>query len=191
MAQQERPEHHADYEETVDPKNPPNSVLRPQVRTATVSTFVGGIVIFFLIVGAALVYWSMSNRRLDPDPGRREAQAEADSVGTGFNPEPRPGSTRDELEYRGGSGAGDRPDALGSILEDAPATVIGRRVSFRDVSVTTAEGSTFWIHDGDAKVQVVQSGTTVRDGQKVDVSGVVESDGRAGVRIKADRVSVR
>src|SRR5688572_21862682 len=133
MAQQDG---HEQYEETTDPKNPPNSVLQPQARRATVTTFLGGIVVFFLIVGAALIYWNASSRRIDPDPGLRDAErgGEVGTVGDrddspgGFNPAPRPDNTKDELEYRGNIGAPNpRPfTELDVLLEDKPGTTVGR-----------------------------------------------------------------
>lgn len=186
------------YEETVDPKNPPNSVLQPAARRATLATFVGGIVVFFLIVGAALVYWNASNRRIDPDPGLRDADAR--EVGTAGEPtpgggsaDPSPGSTRDELQFRGGDDSAGARNELRSIVESSPADSIGRRVTLHDVDVATVDGGSFWIHDGNARVQVLPpSGAgMVRDGQVVDVSGIVESDGGTGLRIRADRVTVR
>lgn len=186
-----------ELDETVDPRNPPNSVLAPEVRTATVTTFVGGLVVFFLIVGAALVYWNVSNRRIDPDPGRRDAGAERE-IGTaggrtegGGSADPSPGATAGEIEFRGG--AAGVPTELGSILEGPPAQAIGKRVTFHDVDVAATEAGSFWIHDGNARVHVLPPPGTaaVRGGQVVDVSGVVESDGQGGVRIRADRVVVR
>jgi hypothetical protein len=186
------------YEETVDPKNPPNSVLRPQARRATVTTFVGGLVVFFLIVGAALIYWNATNRRIDPDPGLRDTETE--EVGTAGAPTPGGGSadpslnsTRDEVEYRGGDDRGGAKTELGSMLEARPSDSIGRRVNLHDVDVATVEAGSFWIHDGNARVQVIPpaGSAMVRDGQVVDVSGVVESDGGTGMRIRADRVTVR
>jgi hypothetical protein len=186
------------YEETVDPKNPPNSVLRPQARRATVTTFVGGIVVFFLIVGAALIYWNASNRRIDPDPGLRD-NSDTRQVGTAGQPtpgggsaDPAPGSTRDELQFRGGEDPAGTRLELHAILDGSPADTIGRRVNLHDVDVATVEGGSFWIHDGNARVQVLppSGAAMVRNGQVVDVSGVVESNGGAGIRIRADRVAV-
>jgi hypothetical protein len=198
---QEDPRQSREYEETVDPKNPPNSVLQPQVRTAAVSSFVGGIVVFFLIVAAALVYWTASHRRIAQDPGDRTppGATAGDEVGTvgettagGQDPAPRPGSTRDELEYRGGNS----PDAarplteVGMILRDKPQTTIGRRVDFYDVDVASVNAGSFWVHDGNGKVEVImpQGAPSVRAGESVHVSGMVESDGGGGVRIRAARV---
>ena len=179
------------YGETVDPKNPPNSVLRPEVRRATLSTFLGGIIVFFAIVGAALIYWTASNRHIDPDPGAREQQNQ-DQVGTAGN---QPDSTRDEIEFRGADGSSRALPLteIDAILDDRPGTAIGRRVDLHQVDVASAERGSFWIHDGNAKVEVVAPADTpaVRPGQVVDVSGALESDGRGGVRIRAERVQAR
>jgi hypothetical protein len=198
---QEEPRRDREYEETVDPKNPPNSVLQPKVRRAALGGFLGSVVVFFLIVAAALVYWNASNRRIAPDPGDRTppGATAGDEVGTvgettagGQDPAPRPDSTRDELEYRGASG---RDTTLpltnaGAILVDEPSTVIGRRVDFTNVEVTSSNANSFWIRDGNTRVEVIApSGTpAVRQGESVNISGTVESDGRGGVRIRATRV---
>lgn len=185
------------YEETVDPKNPPNSVLQPAVRRATVTTFVGGIVILFLIVGAALIYWNASNRRIEPDPGLRGDSQEVGTAGErtpgGGSADPSAGSTRDELEFRGGDAPAGTRTELESILANSPSDSIGRRVNFHDVDVAILQDGSFWIHDGNARVQVLPpaGAGSVRNGQVVDVSGVVESDGGSGIRVRADRVTVR
>ena len=198
---QQDPRHDREYEETVDPNNPPNSVLKPQVRNAAIGTFVGGIVVFFLIVAVALVYWTSSNRQIAPDPGDRNPPGATggDEVGTvgettagGQDPAPRPGSTQDELEYRGAtsSNAPVPITKIGAVLVDSPATVIGRRADFHEAAVASAHPGGFWIHDGNAKVEVVApaGAPSARTGQAVDVTGTIESDGRGGVRIRATRV---
>lgn len=92
----------------MDGNNPPESVLRPRVRTAALVTFVGGIVLVFLLVGAVLLFWRATDR-----PGTRgDAREDPAAVGTtgepregsspgGFSADPKPGSPQDELEYRG------------------------------------------------------------------------------------------
>jgi hypothetical protein len=190
------------YEETTDPKNPPSSVLSQQARRATVTTFLGGIIVFFLIVGAALIYWNASTRRIDPDPGLRDTGGggEVGTVGDrddspgGFNPAPRPGTTQDELDYRGNIGAPNpRPfTELDTLLEDKPGTTVGRRVDLNDVDVASAQPGGFWIHDGNARVEVLApDAPNVRAGQSVDVTGTIESNGADGIRIRADRVTAR
>jgi hypothetical protein len=175
-------------------------VLQPNVQRAALGGFLGSVVVFFLIVAAALVYWSMSNRSIAPDPGERNppGATAGDEVGTvgettagGQDPASRPGSTRDELESRGAGGlAASLPlTDVGAILVDDPATVAGRRVMFTNVEVASTSAGSLWIQDGDAKVEVIlpSGAPAVRTGQSVNVSGTVESDGR-GVRIRATRV---
>ena len=111
-----------------------------------------------------------------------------------INPsDPSAGSTRDELEFRGGDAPAGTRTELESILDNSASDSIGRRVSFHDVDVAILQDGSFWIHDGNARVQVLPptGAGAVRNGQVVDVSGVVESDGGTGIRIRADRVTVR
>ena len=91
------------YADTRDPKNPPNSVLAPQARSAALRWFIGSLVVFFLLIGVALVFWSAAN----PRPSLREQRE--DVVGAsgyystegGHDPVRRPRSTSDELKFRG------------------------------------------------------------------------------------------
>lgn len=91
------------YQDTRDPKNPPQSVVNPRARSAALLGFVGSLIVFFLLVGAALVFWTVAN----PRPSAREADDRV--VGTsgyystegGHDPVRRPGNTRDELKFRG------------------------------------------------------------------------------------------
>jgi hypothetical protein len=90
------------YEDTTNPKNPPNSVLRPQVRSAALSWYLGSIVGMFVLVGVALIFWMAAH----PTPTSDARQQ--DTVGTsgyhldgGHDPVPRPRTTRDELRFKG------------------------------------------------------------------------------------------
>ena len=91
------------YDDTHDPKNPPQSVMQPKVRSAALFSFVGSLVVFFVLVGAALLFWTVAH----PRPAAREGMENV--VGTsgyystegGHNPVRRPGNTRDELKFRG------------------------------------------------------------------------------------------
>jgi hypothetical protein len=93
------------YEETRDPKNPPNSILAPRARSAALRWFVGSLVVFFLLIGVALVFWNAAN----PQPslqGEREKVVGTSgyyyySTEGGHDPIRRPRSTRDELKFRG------------------------------------------------------------------------------------------
>jgi len=93
------------YEDTNNPTNPPHAVLRPEARTAALLGFVGSLVVFFVLVGVALIFWTVAH----PQPNAREGME--DVVGTsgyystegGHNPDRnfRGGNTRDELKFRG------------------------------------------------------------------------------------------
>jgi hypothetical protein len=83
--------------ETHDPKNPPNSVLAPRARSAALRWFVGSLVVFFLLIGVALVFWNVAN----PRPSVAGTSGYFSTEG-GHDPIRRPRSTRDELRFRGG-----------------------------------------------------------------------------------------
>ena len=93
------------YDPTRDPKHGPNSVLAPRARSAALRWFVGSLVVFFLLIGVALVFWNAAN----PQPslqGEREKVVGTSgyyyySTEGGHDPIRRPRSTRDELKFRG------------------------------------------------------------------------------------------
>jgi hypothetical protein len=200
------------YEETTDPRNPPNSVANEAVRSMALRAYLGPLIALFVVVGLALIYWA--NRAPVRDgalgdtigtTGERsldvagERGNDVDSPG-GTDPSPRPDSTRDELESRGvGSPAADLPgftaentmtDIRQLLGEDAKA-MMGRRVDIADARVTDASSSTmFWIEKSDARaaVSAPPGGPAVRNGQTVTVSGIVEPNGQGGIRIRATRV---
>ena len=175
------------YEETKAPQNPPNSMVNPDARTRWLASSVGVLALIFLIV-AAVFTWVFVQRELGRDD-RDESLAEA--VGTsgerqpregtpgGFDPAPRPGNYRDELEYRGNPG-------------DPATAVAGSRVSLSDVRVERTDGETFWIRSNNATLAVVAPGgmPTVRAGQRVNITGTVEGNGDAR-RIRAARIDVK
>lgn len=96
------------YSETRDPRNPPNSVLQPEVRKATTRSFLLPLVVLTLIAGLLWVFW------LGRGPDTRNAEetgAPTSTVGTsgeepgrgGFDTTPNHGDTKDEIEFRGGN----------------------------------------------------------------------------------------
>jgi hypothetical protein len=89
-----------EYGETVDPKNPPNSVLQPEVRKAAFWAYIGPLLIIVVVLGIALLYWSTrdNDRTTEPTVG---TSGENPGQG-GSNPDRTPDSTKDESEYRGG-----------------------------------------------------------------------------------------
>jgi hypothetical protein len=91
------------YEDTNDPKNPPNSVMRPRVRSAALWGFVGSLVVFFVLVGGALLFWTVAHPRpsLQEERERTVGTSGYYSTEGGHDPVRRAGSTRDELKFRG------------------------------------------------------------------------------------------
>jgi len=91
------------YDETRDPKNPPNSVLTPHARSAALRWFVGSLVVFFLLIGVALVFWSAANPRPAAQEERQNVVGASGYYSTegGHDPVRRPRSTSDELKFRG------------------------------------------------------------------------------------------
>lgn len=178
------------YDETTRPSNPPNSVVRPAVRRTAVRAYIGILVVTFLIVGAALLFWAPRDGNRLPDG---QGTPSPTSVGTsgermpregtpgGFEPAPDHDSTRSELEYRG---AGERPQG------PMPGLQTTNQVELTGVEVERADGDTFWVRSDGRSVTVVAPGgmPTVRAGQTVDVTGTSE-DG--GTRIRASRIEVR
>lgn len=173
--------------------NPPGSVANPTVRRAALRAYLGPIVAFFLVVGAALVYWS--SRPAPPDAGdERLSQTEGttgvaphrpDTPG-GHDPQPVHETTPREVEHR----AGDAITELGEVIEEDARGEIGRRVEVHDVEVERVDAPTLvWVRDGNARVAVVMpAGRTVVVGQQIDIVGVVERAGDSA-RIRASRVT--
>jgi hypothetical protein len=205
------------YEETTDPKNPPNSVINPEVRRTAFRSYLGPLVVFFIVAGIGLLYWANRPPLISgANDGRQEigtagtTNDRADVVGergnsddtpAGRDPASRPDSTADELRDRGVTQSGQplpglRRDTMLTrlaMLEGEPSEMVGRRIDLRNVNVAEASnGSQFWIQDGNAKAEVTapRGGPAVKNGSKVNVSGVVEEDGRGGVRIRAERIEV-
>jgi hypothetical protein len=190
------------YDETRHPDNPPNSVLSRPARNAALWSYLGPVIVLFVIVGVALIYWS--NR--GPSVAEREGHDQA--VGTsgettpgGFNPDPKPSSTRDELERRGGvndpaqgpmPGLHDRTaiDSIDGVMHK-PNDVVGRPVDLKNVEVDSAQGASFWVRDGDDKVEVIApSGSMPQKGAHVHVIGTVEAAGNRP-RVRASKVEMK
>ncbi len=182
------------YEETTEPRNPPNSMVRPGARRGWLASSLGTVVLIVAVI-AAVFTWVMVQRSLgsgtlrrsDPQvigtAGTRDGRIHDENSPGGFNPAPRPGSTAEELRFRGSNQ---------TTIADLDDATTGSRVSLTDVRVEQASGDTFTIRDGDATATVVVPGgmPTVRAGQRVNVSGTIEAAG-AAPRIRASRIDVR
>jgi len=204
------------YEETTDPKNPPNSVINPFVRRTALRSYLGPLVVFFLIAGMGLIYWANRPPLVSGDQDGQqigtsgESNDRIDAVGErgnrddtpgGVDPGPRPDSTAEELRNRGVNQPSQPLPGLARdtmltglpMLEGEPKQMVGRRIDLRNVEVVDARGSSqFWVQDGNHKAEVTapRNGPAVKSGSKVNLSGLVEDDGRGGVRIRAERVEM-
>jgi hypothetical protein len=206
-------EHYRD-EDPNAPQNPPTSVVNPRVRRAALWTYVGPLVAFFVAVGVALGYFATRppDRQTTDDDRQALEEREPNAIGTtgdprpgGHSPDPVPATPREEIEERGvvrdlsaPPGPNLRPENtltdLGDVLEARRQDDMGRHVDVKGVRVVEVTSPTsFWVEDGAKKVAVVapKDSAAVRNGQRVDVVGMVESDGTGGVRIRASRVDVR
>src|SRR5919106_528894 len=101
------------YEETTDPKNPPNSVLNASVRRMALRSYLGPLVVFFLVLGIGLIYWANRPPLVSGADDRGQIgttgagddvvgeRGNRDDTPGGVDPAPRPDSTADELRRRG------------------------------------------------------------------------------------------
>jgi hypothetical protein len=91
------------YDDTDNPKNPPQAMLHPQARSSSLLGLLASVVVLFALISLALIFWTVSH----PRPAAREGMARG--VGTsgyywmegGHDPARPPRSTRDELKFRG------------------------------------------------------------------------------------------
>lgn len=100
------------YEETEHPRNPPNAIVNPQSRRTAFWSYATPLIVLFVIIAVALVYW------LARAPGRAPGDNALRPIGTsgsqqpapspnfesgGQDPRPHPSTTRKELERKGGN----------------------------------------------------------------------------------------
>lgn len=104
------------YEETEHPRNPPQAVLNRNVRRAALGTYLGPLVVLFVIIGLALLYWArrepgrdLEDNTLNPSigtTGERANENENEPARNldqgGGDPASRPDSTKEEIDERGG-----------------------------------------------------------------------------------------
>jgi hypothetical protein len=175
-------------------------------------TYLGILVVLFLIVGAAFLLMRASDRlgegagtapTVDPSAvGTSGERMPRERTPGGFDPAPGHDNTRSELEFRG---AGEPPQGpmpglssgaafkqISAFQRESAADVAGRPIDLSNVLVDRAEGDTFWVREADATAKVVAPGglPTVRAGQRVDLTGTLERDDN-GLRIRATRIAVK
>jgi hypothetical protein len=86
--------------ETVDPHNPPNAVLRPEVRTAALWAYLGPLIVIAVVALIGLLYWA--NRDSDPNDDVTPTSGVSDELKPGGgDPAPKPDNAQEEVENRG------------------------------------------------------------------------------------------
>ena len=179
------------YEETEHPNNPPNSVLGKDARRAAVWSYFVPVVVLFVVIGLALVYWSNQPER--SQAGERDGSeiGTAGRTDGGNQPESRPGNARDEIAYRGNDLS---PITRVKDLRDVDARQMsGRRVAIAEAEVESASGNVLWVRDDDRRFKVIApAGTpTATSGATVAIDGRVADDGNGAPQIVAEHVQVK
>jgi hypothetical protein len=166
-----------------DPRNPPQSLLRPEARRAALISYLGPLMGFFVVVTIALVYWSWRG----PLTTDERQQGETDSIATsgvetagGRSADPQFDSTKDELEFRG-QADGDEPvgPSLTRIRQIAASKDDGRRVRLASVEVFSVEANgRFRVRQDDYEILVAAPADAKppQPGERVTISGVVAID---------------
>jgi len=181
------------YEETTEPQNPPNSVLNKDARRAAVLSYFVPVVVLFVVIGIALVYWSNQPEHSQIGDGDRTEIGTAGRTDGGAQPESRPDSASDEIKYRGDDLI---PITEVSELRDVDARhMVGRRVSIADAEVDSARGNMLWIRDEDRKFAVSAPESaptlTLAPGSKVSITGHVAAASNGEAQIRADRIQLK
>lgn len=189
-----------------DPRYPPHSVLRSEVRRGAWFSSVGLLVALAVVIGLGMLYWVFRDKgRVDPSTPQAVGTVGTAPGGLGSregggDPAPRPGNTADELDERGANGTSQGPlpplgrnsvlTRIDDVVQPSAAGVAGHQVDLRNVEVESGDAQSFWIRDGSSKVVVVSNGAArVTPGSKVDVKGTTEVDGSGGVRVRAQEVA--
>jgi hypothetical protein len=107
----ERPER---YEETNDPNLPPNVMINKTTRNGAFWSYMGPVIVLFVVFAIAMLYWMNNDNPRRPSDDGTAIGTSGDTGGStsggtqrpegGFQPDPKPGNTSEEVEHRGGDG---------------------------------------------------------------------------------------
>lgn len=89
------------YKDTYDPKNPPNSLVRPRAHSTVLWAFIGSVVGFLVLVAVAWVFWTVAHPQPSVLIQRERAGGGTYFTEGGHDPNRRPSNTSDELKSRG------------------------------------------------------------------------------------------
>jgi hypothetical protein len=102
----QRPER---YEETNDPNLPPNVMVNKTTRNNAFWSYMGPVIALFVVFAIAMLYWMNNDNPTRPNDTNQVIGTSGDTNSGdrregGFQPDPKPDSTREEIERRGGDG---------------------------------------------------------------------------------------
>jgi len=191
MAEQRTDDTPRRYDETTNPKNPPEAVLHKGARRAAVWSYFVPVVVLFAAIGMALLYWSSRtpySETNSTDPAEVATVGRADG---GFNPKPRPDSARDEIEFRGGDLA--PITSIGALRDVSAASMRGRRIALDEVTVDRVSGNVLWVRDGERTYAILtpSSGSSATAGATISLRGRLEPDEQGAPRIVADQLQTK
>lgn len=182
------------------PDAPPHAILKRSTRRAALISYLGPVVVLFVIVGIALIYWGNREPIAQTDPSAVDGGIGTTGSTDGGRPaDPAFGGTREEVNFRGGTNNA-TPESITAGAGDILATVkaasagsAGQRVSLRNVEVTEVNADRLWVHDGNNRVAVTipANASTIAVNNRIDVDGTTESAPNGDVQVRATRIDRR
>jgi hypothetical protein len=88
------------YEETVHPSNPPQSTDTAPAVIAGLWYYLAPLALVILLISFALIYWEDRNS-IEQQPAEPTMGVVDDAKPGGHDPNPKPRTTEDELDFRG------------------------------------------------------------------------------------------
>jgi hypothetical protein len=88
------------YDETVHPSNPPQSTETAPAVIAGLWYYLAPLALVILLISFALIYWEDRNS-IEQQPAEPTMGVVDDAKPGGHDPNPKPRTTEDELDFRG------------------------------------------------------------------------------------------